>query len=548
MRRALLCVSGWAPILLAAVLLSGQTEDKPRIFAESAISASVGSGVTFSPDGRTLYFSQNRSDIFVSDSEDGKWLTPALAEFSGRYRDGDPFASPDGLQLFFWSSRPLDGRQRKGLAIWVVDRRGTGWSAPRDVGESINGPDGGVGFPAVTSSGTLYFMADRPDSIGGLDIYRAKRLGDQYAKPENLGRVINSEYTELDAFVAPDESYIVFTSNRPGGLGTGDLYVSRQKDGAWTPPQNLGPEINSAGFECCPSVSPDGKHFYYTTQGLGRNGIYQADIVALSLDQQDLPEEPKLFAEGVISTPGSMGLTFSPDLKTLWFAEAGASIMVSHLNDGKWGAPAPIEFSGRYFDFSPCLSPDGSELVFSSSRARAGQKLSLGLWVAERTAAGWNAPKDLGAAINGSGEGAGSPSLAANGTLYFVAQRPDSVGGLDIYRSKRYSGQYDEPRNLGRVINSPQAENDVYIAPDESFIIFASDRSGGQGENDFYISVLKDGGWSQPRNLGPTVNSAGNECCPSISPDGKYFFFNRPDAGKPGIYQVDTKALGLEQK
>jgi len=47
--------------------------------------------------------------------------------------------------------------------------------------------------------------------------------------------VINSEYTELDAFVAPDESYIVFTSNRPGGLGTGDLYVSRQKDGAWTP-------------------------------------------------------------------------------------------------------------------------------------------------------------------------------------------------------------------------------------------------------------------------------------------------------------------------
>jgi len=73
-------------------------------------------------------------------------------------------------------------------------------------------------------------------------------------------------------------------------------------------------------------------------------------------------------------------------------------------------------------------------------------------------------------------------------TLYFVAQRPDSAGGLDIYRSKRYSGQYDEPRNLGRVINSPQAENDVYIAPDESFIIFSSGRSGGLGENDF-ISV-----------------------------------------------------------
>ena len=105
-----------------------------------------------------------------------------------------------------------------------------------------------------------------------------------------------------------------------------------------------------------------------------------------------------------------------------------------------------------------------------------------------------------------------------------------------------------EPENLGPAINSPQGENDVYIAPDESFIVFTSDRPGGQGENDFYLSVWKDGTWSQPRNLGPTINSAGTECCPSVSPDGKYFFFNRPGTGKPGIYQVGIEALGLEQK
>jgi Tol biopolymer transport system component len=547
MVRALRSFWGGLLILLAAVLLSGQTEEKPRLFAEGVISVSVGSGVTFSPDGKTLYFSQDRSDILVSHLEDGKWLTPSIAEFSGKYRDGDPFASPDGLQLFFWSTRPLDGRQRRGVAIWVMDRNGAGWSEPRDIGALINGPNGGAGFPAVTSNGTLYFMANRSDSIGGLDIYDSKRIGGQYARPENLGRVINSVHAELDAYVAPDESYIVFTSDRPGGLGTGDLYLSKRKDGAWTPPQNLGPMINSAGFECCPSVSPDGKHFYFTSQGLGRNGIYQADIAALSLEQE-LAEEPKVFAEGVISTAGSMGITFAPDGKTLWFAEAGASIMISHLNGGNWSPSEPIEFSGRYFDFSPCLSPDGSELVFSSSRPRAGQKLSLGLWAAERTATGWSAPKELGAAINGSGEGAGSPSLAANGTLYFVAQRPDSIGGLDIYKAKRFVGQYDEPVNLGPRINSAEGENDVYIAPDESFIVFTSDRQGGQGENDLYLSVLKDTTWSQPRNLGPTINSAGSECCPSVSPDGKYFFFNRPGTGKPGIHQVGIEALGLEQK
>jgi Tol biopolymer transport system component len=547
MVRALRSFWGGLLILLAAVLLSGQAEEEPRLFAEGVISASVGSGVTFSPDGKTLYFSQDRSDILVSHLEDGKWLTPSIAEFSGKYRDGDPFASPDGLQLFFWSTRPLDGRQRRGVAIWVMDRNGAGWSEPRDIGALINGPNGGAGFPAVTSNGTLYFMANRSDSIGGLDIYDSKRIGGQYARPENLGRVINSVHAELDAYVAPDESYIVFTSDRPGGLGTGDLYSSKRKDGAWTPPQNLGPMINSAGFECCPSVSPDGKHLYFTSQGLGRNGIYQADIAALSLEQE-LAEEPKVFAEGVISTAGSMGITFSPDGKTLWFAEAGASIMISHLNGGNWSPPEPVEFSGRYFDFSPCLSPDGSELVFSSSRPRAGQKLSLGLWAAERTATGWSAPKELGAAVNGSGEGAGSPSLAANGTLYFVAQRPDSIGGLDIYKAKRFVGQYDEPVNLGPRINSPEGENDVYIAPDESFIVFTSDRPGGQGENDLYLSVLKDTTWSQPRNLGPTINSAGSECCPSVSPDGKYFFFNRPGTGKPGIHQVGIEALGLEQK
>jgi Tol biopolymer transport system component len=539
---------GGSLALLAAVFLFGQTGDEPKPFAAEVLSASVGSGVTFSPDGNTIYFSRDRSDILVSRLQDGTWAAPVVADFSGRYRDGDPFLSPDGLQLFFWSSRPLDGQQRKGLAIWVAEKVGGGWGTPRDVGVSINGPDGGVGFPAAASNGTLYFMADREDSIGGLDIYRAKRTGGQYAEPENLGPVVNSRYSELDAYVAPDESYIVFSSDRPGGVGAGDLYVSQRKEGVWTPPQNLGPRINSTGFECCPSVAPDGKHFYFTSQGLGANGIYEAGIEALGLGNDELTEDPKLFAEGTISTPGAMSITFSPDGRTLWFAEASASIMASHLDNGKWSTPEALSFSGRYFDFSPCLSSDGSQLVFSSSRPRAGEKLSLGIWAADKTATGWGSPKDLGALINGSGEGAGSPSLAANGTLYFVTQRPDSVGGLDIYRAKRIGGQYSPPENLGPVINSPARENDVYVGRDESYIIFSSDRPGGLGENDLYLSEWKDGAWMQPRNLGPAINSARAECCPSVSPDGKYFFFKRPVGGKAGIYRIGIQALGLEQK
>ncbi len=351
------CILPALPALLASIILFGLSQERPEIF-EGTSSLTVGSGITLSPDGKTFYFAQDRSEIMVSRFEDGKWSAPATAEFSGKYRDGDPFMSPDGSRLFFWSTRPLQGQQRKNMALWVVDRRGKGWSEPGDLGISINGPDGGPGFPSVTSRGDLYFMASRSDSIGGLDIYRAEASDGSYSSPKNLGPEINSKHSELDAYVAPDESYIIFTSDRPGGLGGGDLYISNRRGGSWTSPRNLGPRINSAGYECCPSVSPDGKHFYFTTQGLGRNGIYEVSIAALDPEPEAGVDEPALFAEGTISTAGSMSITFAPDGKTAFFAEAGSSIVVSHLQGGQWTDPARVEFSGRYFDFGPSLSPD----------------------------------------------------------------------------------------------------------------------------------------------------------------------------------------------
>ncbi len=77
---------------------------------------------------------------------------------------------------------------------------------------------------------------------------------------------IASEYGGGDIFIAPDERTIIFSSNRPGGHGNSDLYVSfRSGDGVWTAPQNLGPEINSPYQEYCPSLSPDGKYFFFSS-------------------------------------------------------------------------------------------------------------------------------------------------------------------------------------------------------------------------------------------------------------------------------------------
>ena len=77
--------------------------------------------------------------------------------------------------------------------------------------------------------------------------------------------MVNTEYSEDDPFIASDESFLIFCSSRPGGYGSYDLYIAfRKKDGTWTKAKNMGPEINTSGEEARPSITPDGKYFFFT--------------------------------------------------------------------------------------------------------------------------------------------------------------------------------------------------------------------------------------------------------------------------------------------
>jgi hypothetical protein len=120
--------------------------------------------------------------------------------------------------------------------------------------------------PSIASSGALHFCSGRSGGMGGGDIYRSRYVDGRYAEPENLGDMINSEYGEGDIYIAPDESYIIYSSGRPGGLGRNDLYVSyRRPDGTWSQAINMGPKSNSPYMEYCPCVSPDGKYLFFTS-------------------------------------------------------------------------------------------------------------------------------------------------------------------------------------------------------------------------------------------------------------------------------------------
>lgn len=247
----------------------------PELFGEGVFSTGrYELPPTFTPDGRTAYFTVSTPAygrlhvIMETRLEDGGWSAPRVAPFSGRYGDADPLISTDGSRMFFISKRPLSpgGQPRDDFDIFYVEREGAGWGEPVHVA-GASGPQSEY-YASAAADGTLYIAAVRPDSRSRGDIYRVPLVNGRYAEPESLGPAINSpDHHDTTPYVAPDQSYLVFASaGRADGMGSADLYVSfRQADGSWSPARNLGPGINSARSDYCPTVSHDGRHLYFSS-------------------------------------------------------------------------------------------------------------------------------------------------------------------------------------------------------------------------------------------------------------------------------------------
>ena len=277
-------MKGWlTPILAAATTgIAGAAEPpawrasgplpEPALFGEGVISTGeYESHPCFTPDGRTLYFVRSTPQftdwkIFVTRFADGAWSKPEPAPFSGTHRDAAPFITADGAQLWFISDRPVEGKARGDMDIWVMDRAADGsWGEPRTAGAPLNST-GNEWFPTLASSGTIYFGSDRPGGAGATDLYCARVSGGKFGEPENLGSAINSEADDFEGCIAPDEGFLVFmSSGRSDSRGGGDLYLSRQLDGKWEPARNLGPVINRPGLEISAYLSPDGKYFFFSS-------------------------------------------------------------------------------------------------------------------------------------------------------------------------------------------------------------------------------------------------------------------------------------------
>jgi len=199
------------------------------------------------------------------------WSEPVIASFSGKYKDIEPFLSADGLRLYFASNRPLDDsiNETKDFDIWYVEResRDDEWGNPINIGAPIN-TDQNEFYPSIAKNNSLYFTSDGLTSSGKDDIFKSTWIKDHYAAPESLGDSINTSGYDFNAYIAPDESFIIYTGyQREKGFGSGDLYINFKDDNQkWSTAINLGEIINSERMDYCPYYDSKSKTLYYTSR------------------------------------------------------------------------------------------------------------------------------------------------------------------------------------------------------------------------------------------------------------------------------------------
>ena len=241
---------------------------------------------------------------------------------------------------------------------------------------------------------------------------------------------------------------------------------------------------------------------------------------------------PELFAPGVVNTDSiEINLVFNRDYTELFFSrivDKLSYIFTCRLIDGAWTAPEPLELmpaGGEAVDMA--LSPDEQSLYFLGITPE-GDKTQDDIWVSERTDEGWSKARRLGPSVN-TEYSEFYPTVVADGSLYFVSDRPSELGPRNLYRASRQAdGTFEAAVPLGPPINTEHEKGDTFVAPDESYLIFKSNSREGFGSGDLFIAFRTlDGGWTEPKNMGPTVNSKELDFCPMVSPDGRWFSFSR---------------------
>jgi len=226
-----------------------------------------------STGGRKAYDDNYYEDIYIVKRHKGDWLIPKKisTNINTHYHECGAAISPDGKTLFIYVDEG-DGD------IYYSTYQDKEWSTPFPLNQHVNSPFRELSVSVNQAGDRLYFSSNRPGGFGGFDLYvsRKDRRG-EWGPPENLGPKINTESDEDAPFIHPSGKSLFFSSKGHMGMGGYDIFQSRNYQEKWTTPINMGYPINTAQDDIYFVTSADNAYGYYATareDGLGGNDLY----------------------------------------------------------------------------------------------------------------------------------------------------------------------------------------------------------------------------------------------------------------------------------
>jgi outer membrane protein OmpA-like peptidoglycan-associated protein len=250
------------------------TEYNPVVSADESVLAFT----ALRPNtGRTRSGDKFIEEIYVSYNKSGNWTEPIVVPIASEYNVGTAGISADGQKMVVFMGGNADPGN-----LFLVTKSGDVWSKPSILSPTINS----MGLESTSSltpdSKVIYFASDRQGGRGGLDIWKIELKSDgKWSPPINLGPDVNSKDNEDAPFIHPDQKTLFFTSDGHSTMGGRDIFKTSLVNGKWTKPENMGYPVNTTSNDNYFTLLADGKRAYFSSDrkgGQGAQDIYYLDM------------------------------------------------------------------------------------------------------------------------------------------------------------------------------------------------------------------------------------------------------------------------------
>lgn len=289
-------------------------------------------------DGEQMIFSiragmgaQFDEQIAIVSKENGEWGVPGNISDNINTPANEGFASitADGKTIVFTSCDRADGLGR--CDLYISEKTGNEWSEAENMGKVVNSPAWESG-PAITADGSkIYFSSDRGGGQGEKDLwYTEKDKNGEWIAPVNMGETVNTEFSEVTPFIHADGSTLFFASDGHPGLGGYDVFYTKDLNGTWTKPFNLGYPMNTNHNEGSLFIAPGNEKGYFEKYvSMGRDSysrLYEVDLpLALQV------ATPSIYAKGIVVD----ALTKKPISTTVELVDLSAEKVVQKVTSDK---------------------------------------------------------------------------------------------------------------------------------------------------------------------------------------------------------------------